>query len=83
MTDLEYDILDELYFVISYEELIQQVDMAESDLRKGIFELFSKGWVRVFSDPDETLDYENLTEELLSTGYLLASKAGLKAHNSA
>lgn len=83
MTDLEYDILDELYFVISFDELMRQVAIEEADLRKGVFELFNKGWVRVFSDPDETLDYENLTQELLSTSYLLASKAGLKAHNSA
>ena len=83
MTNLEYDILDELYFVISYEELQQQIGLNEQELKAGIYQLFRKGWVRVFASPDDTLDYEELTDELLANSYLLASKAGLKEHNSA
>ncbi len=83
MTNLEYDILDELYFVISYADLKEQINLEEEELKAGIAGLFEKGWVRVFASPDDTLDYEKLNDDLLVNSYLLASKTGLKAHNTA
>lgn len=83
MNNLEFDILDELYFVISYRELMEQLTEEDDIIRSAIYRLHKKGWVRVFASPDDTLDYEELTDELLSNSYLLASKSGLKAHNSA
>lgn len=82
MTDEEFEILDELYFVISYADLQSKVEMSDEDLYEIIHSLFTKGWVRVFESPDDTRDFENITAENLANAYLLASKTGLKAHNS-
>lgn len=81
MTDEEFDILDELYFVISFEDLLNQLDMDEKDLIKHLRTIFEKGWLRVFDDPDSTADVP-FSMEAISSTFLLASKSGLKAHNS-
>ena len=82
MTDAEFDILDELYFVIPFEDLQKQLDMDKIELTEHLKAIFGKGWLRIFSSPDGTADVVNITNENLITSYLLASKAGLKAHNS-
>ena len=81
MTDEEFDILDELYFVISFEDLLNQLDMDEKDLIKHLRTIFEKGWLRVFDDPDSTADIP-FSKEVISSAFLLASKSGLKTHNS-
>lgn len=82
MTDTEFEILDELYFIISYGELVNRLTMEEDDLKMALKKLHAKMWIRVFDDPDETLDIQEIDDNLLSNSYLLASKEGLKAHNS-
>ncbi|MCP4460547.1 MAG: MarR family transcriptional regulator [Cytophagales bacterium] len=82
MTDAEFDILDELYFVISFQDLLEQLDMDKTELSKHLKKFYSRGWLRFFSSPDGTADVEEVSVESLSNSYLLASKAGLKAHNS-
>ena len=81
MTDTQFEILDELYFVISFQDLLEHLDMDETELTEHLKTLFSKGWLRVFSSPDGTRDVEDVSADSLSNSYLLASKAGLKAHN--
>ena len=81
MTDAEFDILDELYFVISFEDLQNQLNMDEMDLIEHLRTIFEKGWVRVFDDPDSAADVPFSTVSITSA-FLLASKSGLKAHNS-
>ena len=82
MTDVQYDLLDELYFVISFTDLEERVELEREILLKEIHQLFEQGWVRVFKSPDDTMDYEKIDDQLLANSYLLASKQGLKAHNS-
>ena len=81
MTDAEFDILDELYFVISFKDLQNQLDMDEMDLIEHLRKIFEKGWVRIFDDPESTADVLFSTESI-SSAFLLASKSGLKAHTS-
>ncbi|MEQ9232139.1 MAG: transporter [Cyclobacteriaceae bacterium] len=83
MTDAEFDILDELYFVTSYHDLSGRIELRRDELNERLINLFNKGWVRAFKSPNDTRDFEVLNAEVLSNCYLLASKAGLKAHNSA
>ena len=82
MTDLEFDIIDEMYFVISYNELESRLSMNREDLIDQLIEIFNRGWLRVFKSPDDTKDFEHVSKDILVNSYLLASKAGLKAHNS-
>ena len=82
MTDLQFEILDQLYFVISYEELRKQLGIESIVLNAELHRLHSIDFVRVFESPDKTMDFEEFDDHLLMNSYLLASKKGLKAHNS-
>ena len=82
MTSRQFEILDELYFVISYLELRTVMDMTDEELCHELTGLFSEGWLRVFKSPSDTKDFELISDEILMNSYLLASKSGLKAHNS-
>ena len=82
MTNAEFELLDELYFVISYHDLKERLGWADEQLCEQLTALFANGWLRVFKSPDDTMDFELISDEILMNAYLLASKAGLKAHNS-
>ena len=83
MTDLEYEIMDELYFVISFSELQEKLSMEESQLKKCLRGLYEVGYIKCFSNvsdeiPNEEIDFENNYRIY----HYLASKDGLFAHNS-
>ena len=76
-------ILDELYFLISYEELRQKVDLTEEVFRSALGKMVDKQWVRCYKKVDEDLDWEDVDfENQFANYHYLASKAGLLAHNS-
>ena len=83
MTDLEFNILDELYFVTGFSQLVDSCDLDEKLLIKALDELYKKGWIRILSsvDVDEDKDHVDLKNKYLDY-YYLASKEGLFAHNS-
>lgn len=82
MSDLEFDILDELYFVTPYTELLKQTRIAEEVLFEGLQALFEKGWVKCFSSVSEELDSDQVDLPRHFRQYCyLASKEGLLAHN--
>ena len=85
MTDLEFDIIDELYFVTGWRELTaalhRPIDAA--DLRAAVEGLVRRGLVRTyFPDADSELHYQPM---LFAAHYpqllYLATKAGLLAHH--
>jgi len=84
MTDAEYDVIDELYFFISFEDLLENVSVDEKVLVQILMQMQKKGWVRCFlnsagEEPSESdLDLENHYKSY----HYLATKEGLKAHNS-
>lgn len=82
MTDLEFDVLDELYFVIGFEALLEVTELEEHELYTCLKTLISKGWVKCFKGTDEELP---LSEVDLNRNYknysYLATKKGLLAHN--
>jgi hypothetical protein len=83
MSDIEFDVMDELYFLQSYQALEKQLNLPALELRKVLESLLAKGWVRCYKDPDIEVDYdpESYQQEYRNY-YYLASKAGLLAHNS-
>lgn len=83
MTDDEFDVLDELYFVQSFHELVDLTGKETDALRNILSNLFEKGWIRIFKEvdeevPQEEIDLINHAEEYI----FLASKEGLMAHNT-
>lgn len=83
MTDSEFDVLDELYFVISFKELLQYVSMTEWELKEVLHCMLQKKWIKCLSSPDYELSGNELDfENYYNTYYYLATKAGLLAHNT-
>jgi hypothetical protein len=82
MTDLEFDVLDELYFVISFDDLKGATELDTETLRKVLFGLLEKHWVKCFGDHEEEIEPETLNFEQNYRQYAyLASKEGLMVHN--
>ncbi|MDN3688807.1 hypothetical protein [Cyclobacterium jeungdonense] len=82
MTDDEFDLLDELYFLQSYEYLKNKLDWEDERLLFTLESLLKKEWIKCYSGPEEEIFAPpSLTingKEL----YYLASKQGLLNHNT-
>jgi hypothetical protein len=83
MTDREYEILDALYFTVSFDVIKNELDTDELTLRNDLLALIDKGWVKCLEKISEA---EIEDKELVKKNYkeynFLASKTGLIAHNS-
>lgn len=83
MTDDEFDVLDELYFVESFGQLVSLTAKAESDLTAILKSLFEKGWIKVLAGVDDEVPPEQVDwDGAVHTYHFLATKNGLLAHNS-
>ena len=84
MTEIEFDILDELYFVTAFEDLGRQLRLPEAELGGHLQALVAKGYVKCFfPDPDSEIAYEEAAfAQNYRRYFYLATKAGLVAHNS-
>ena len=83
MSDLEFDVLDELYFIIHYKDLLSVTGLDDEDLEPVLTKLLRKGWLRCYSEPDEEIGLEAIDLEIsFRNYYYLASKEGLKEHNN-
>lgn len=82
MSDIEFDVLDELYFVQPFAYLVDELEMDELGLRAVLSGLIDKGWVKCFlSMQEEELTQDVKLEEKYKEYFYLATKAGLMAHN--
>lgn len=82
MSEEEFDLLDELYFVKSFDELLQSTAWQADKLIRVLETLKMKEWVR----PVSLMDGEHVPEDfdIVSNPrkyYYLATKKGLLAHN--
>ncbi len=79
----EYDIMDELYFVISFEELLKILPLDRNILKRGLSRLVEKRWVKCFQNPEQDIDFDDVDyENQFNKYYYLATKEGLFVHNS-
>ncbi|WP_354003190.1 hypothetical protein [Algoriphagus limi] len=82
MTEDEFDLLDELYFVQPYDYLQETMGWSEDRLLNTLKSLHDKAFIKCLSAPDDELFgainiLENGKEMLF-----LATKKGLMAHNA-
>ena len=82
MTNIEYEIIDELYFVISFNELLAQLDFDKELLENELRKLYQKGWIRIYDGIDKELENHVLLDESFSKYRFSVSKKGLSEHNS-
>lgn len=85
LTASEYRLLDELYFVTTYRELVEQLSMEESEVQTTLMGLLNKGFIMQMQYNDNMKDYLKLEQpDFLSIerSSFVASREGLKVHNS-
>ena len=83
MTDDEFDVLDDLYFVVAFEELAQLTGRSADELIPILDRIYRKGWIKVLRTPDDELSPDQVNLEHNAGDYFyLATKKGLMAHNS-
>lgn len=82
MSDEEFDVLDELYFVQPFSYLIEELQMDEDDLKQVLQSLLQKGYIKcLFNMNDEVFEDQLNFEADFKKYHYLASKQGLLAHN--
>ena len=83
MSDLEFDVLDELYFVQSFDYLRETIDLSEEKLKEVLKKLLTKAWIKCFVHVSEEGMVPNLEdfEQSYKNYHYLATKEGLLAHN--
>jgi len=82
MSDEEFDVLDELYFVQPFSYLQEELDLDDDQLKSALQKLLKKDYIKCFFNMndevfEDQLDFENLFREY----FYLATKTGLLAHN--
>lgn len=82
MSEKEFQVLDELYFLISFDELRSNLKMETGVVVGVLKKLLHKKWVRCYNHLGEQIEDESINLNLSYANYrYLATKAGLKAHN--
>ena len=81
MSDEEFELIDELYFVQSYDYLKQELDWEDEKLLFILQKLVDKEWISCFSSPDEEVFDPDIPHKG-KTYFYLASKRGLLEHNA-
>ncbi|SNR34269.1 helix-turn-helix domain-containing protein [Hymenobacter mucosus] len=84
VTDPEFDILDELYFVTSFPDLARKTGLTPPELERHLRSLLEQGLVRSYwPDPDTELAFEESSfGAIVRDCFFLASKEGLLQHNT-
>lgn len=82
MSETEFDLLDELYFVQTYDFIKNSLEWTDDLLLETLDSLYKAGMIKCLTTPDaERFD----AVDILSEGkklYYLATKKGLMAHNT-
>ena len=83
MSDEEFDLIDELYFVSSYQDLKSALAFSDDSLKFILVNLIQKGWVKIFKTVDEEGDLEDINRDNnFRKCFFLVSKKGLFEHNT-
>ncbi len=83
MSDLEFDVLDKLYFIQSYDILLKATDPEDSALRVVLGKMLTTGWIRCYRSVSDEIPVDEIDLRTKYMQYLyLASKNGLLAHST-
>ncbi|MCY7410211.1 MAG: hypothetical protein LH473_08050 [Chitinophagales bacterium] len=85
MKDLEFAVLDELYFVTSFSSLSQATNIDEQKLVDAIESLLNKKYITQLIMEPGMKDFEKLETpdfSILPKSFFVATKDGLLEHNS-
>lgn len=83
MNEIFYDILDELYFIRTFEELLEKLNLESNVLQGYLWKMLEEGLIKTMVNFDEEIEQnkENFEQNFKKYHYI-ASKKGLMWHNS-
>ncbi len=82
MSDAEFDVMDELYFVQPYHYLVEELGMSDEQLKPVLSSLLEKEYIKcLFNMNDEVFESQMNFDSDFKQYYYLATKTGLLAHN--
>jgi len=82
MSDAEFELMDELYFVQTYGYVKEELGWDDEKLLIILQDLYDKGFIKCLSHPDKEL-FDNIDIKGEGTQYYyLATKKGLMHHNT-
>ena len=83
LSEIEFEVLDELYFLVSFEELVNILGMDQIKLKQVLGKMVEKRWVKCYRGPEQDIDYHDVDFlNQFDKYHYLASKEGLFIHNS-
>lgn len=83
MTDLEFEIMDQLYFVISYDDIVKESNLESSIVRPVLWAMIQRGWVKCLRNPELEIPVDEAQFKANYRNYhYLATKKGLFVHNA-
>ena len=82
MNKKEFEILDELYFLVSFDDLQEALNYDRSELRDILKSLVRKKWVKLYKTVNEDVDWNKVdVENLFDKYHYLARKEGVIVDN--
>ena len=84
LNDLQFDILDALYFVEPFANILEEVNASRPILIDELRTMIDRGWIQVMEFDKEQGDYYRSTifdTDRLESYFFLATKKGLLKHN--
>lgn len=83
MEDIFYDILEELYFIQTFDELTRKLNLESNVLQRYLWKMYELGLVKTMVNFDEEIEQnEEEFERNFKKYHYIASKKGLMWHNS-
>jgi len=85
MNELEFQIMDEVYFLCSFQQLLQVIGCDEEKLSDSLIELLKKDFIQQLVFDDDEKDYLKLESpdfSRIKAASYVATKKGLLEHNS-
>lgn len=83
MTNQEFDVLEELYFLTSYQVLKENCRIDPTEINELLWHLIEEEWVLCHRNHDEEIEPTKTEfESQFGNYHYLASKKGLLAHNA-
>ncbi|HSI78593.1 MAG TPA: hypothetical protein VK957_22045 [Lunatimonas sp.] len=82
MSDDEFDLMDELYFLQSFAYLKEVMDWEDERLLNTLQQLYDKEWIKCYIAPDEEIFEKTSLHASGKLYFYLATKKGLLSHNT-
>jgi transcription initiation factor IIE alpha subunit len=83
MEDIFYDILEELYFIQTFDGIVEKLNLESNVLQRYLWKMYDLGLIKTMVNFDEEIEQnEEEFERNFKKYHYIAAKKGLMWHNS-